>query len=107
VERHILFAQCFTKLIVAVTLDSTELPGTLHASPALPAQVPCDDAEALLCLHLPAPESTDPLLALYQQASHAYINQRKEAIGQAAAMLQSYFRLNILTEGVQLRVFEP
>ena len=79
VEWHILFAQRFTKQIVAVALDTTELPNTLHVSLALPAS-----------------ERTDPLLTLYQQATHAYISQRKEAIDQAAAMLQSYFCLNVL-----------
>lgn len=71
VEWHILFAQHFTKLIVAVTLDTTELPNTLHASLALQAQVSDDDTEEFLRLYLPASERTDPLLTLYHMRTSA------------------------------------
>jgi hypothetical protein len=42
-----------------------------------------------LLAHLPAPDSTDALLSLGEQASHQYLRVRKEAIDQAVAMLQS------------------
>ncbi len=37
---------------------------------------------------LPTPGSTDPLLSLGEQAAHQYLRVRKEAIDQAAALLQ-------------------
>jgi len=86
-KRHILVAQRFFKPLVSVRLDETALPSTLLVE-SLSCKEPCSDIMARLLLLLPAPGSADPLLALGEQASHAYIHMRKEAIDQAAAMLQ-------------------
>jgi len=86
-KRHILIAQRFFKPLVPITLDDTPLPSTLLVE-TFASQSPCSDAVAQIALRLPAPGIADPLLTLGEQASHQYIRVRKEAIEQAAAMLQ-------------------
>ena len=91
VARHILFAQRLKKLILPVVLDGTALPNTLivASSTIIPCQPPCDDAVTQLLPHLPPPDSTDPFIKLLELAANNDFNsQRKEAIYQAAAMLQ-------------------
>ena len=88
VERHILFAQCLKKPLFPVTIDGTALPNTLIADTTIPDQAPCADVVAKLVPHLPQPGSTDPLIALSEKAAHEFIRVRKEAIDQAAEMLQ-------------------
>lgn len=86
-KRHILIAQRFFKPLIPVQLDETPLPSTLLVE-SLVGSEPCSEIVARLLPHLPAPDSSDPLLALGEQASHQYIRVRKEAIDHAAAMLQ-------------------
>src|SRR5437588_7670942 len=91
VARHILFAQRLKKLILPVVLDGTILPNTLivDSNTIIISQPPCDDTVALLLPHLPQPDSTDPLIKLSEQAANNdYNSKRKEAIDQAAGMLQ-------------------
>jgi hypothetical protein len=90
VERHILFAQSLKKLIFPVALDSTSLPTTLVSVTTVTSQPPCTDAvTALMALpNFPAPQSTDPLIKLCEQATHEHIHIRKEAIETAAEMLK-------------------
>lgn len=87
VKRHILIAQRFSKPLIPVQLDETSLPSTLLVE-SLSGQIPCSEVVAHLLLHLPAPGSTDPLLTLAEQAADQLIRVRKEAIDQAAALLQ-------------------
>jgi hypothetical protein len=87
VKRHILIAQRFFKPLVPVRLDQTSLPSTLLGE-CLSSEQPCSDVVTHLLPRLSAPNSTDPLLALGEQAAHQYLRVRKEAIDQAAAMLQ-------------------
>lgn len=55
---------------------------------SFPGKEPCSDIVAHLLPRLPAPDGIDPLLTLGEQASHQFIRVRKEAIDQAAAMMQ-------------------
>jgi len=87
-KRHILIAQRYFKPLVPVQLDETALPSTLLVE-SLAATGPCSAITARLLPRLPAPDSSDPLLALGEQASNQqYIRVRKEAIDQAATMVQ-------------------
>ncbi len=86
-KRHILIAQRFFKPLVPVRLDQTSLPSTLLAE-SLSGEEPYSDAVTHLLPLLPAPVSTDPLHTLGEQAAHEYLRVRKEAIDQAASMLQ-------------------
>ncbi|MGB8343708.1 MAG: toll/interleukin-1 receptor domain-containing protein [Ktedonobacteraceae bacterium] len=86
-KRHILIAQRFFKPLVPITLDETALPSTLLLE-SLSREEPYSAVVSALLPRLPAPDSTDPYLALCEQASHQYIRVRKETIDQAAAMLQ-------------------
>jgi len=87
VKRHLLIAQRFFKPLVPVRLDETPLPSTLLVE-SLSGAEPCSEVVARLLPRLPAPGSTDPLLALGEQSVHPLIRVRKEAIDQAAAMLR-------------------
>jgi len=86
-KRHILIAQRFFKPLVPITLDETALPGTLLVE-SLAGEQPCNEVVQHILPRLPAPGIAAPLLTLGEQASHQYIRVRKEAIEQAAAMLQ-------------------
>lgn len=88
VKRHILFAQRLQKQIIPVVLDSTSLPNTLIMPHTLTAQAPCGAVVAQLLPHLPAADSTEPLLILSAKAAHEYIRHRKEAIEQADELLK-------------------
>jgi hypothetical protein len=88
-KRHVLIAQRFFKPIVPVVLDGTALPNTLTTETPIPVTTSsCQDIVELVLPHLPAPEQTDALLTLSEQASHQYIRERREAIDQAEQMLQ-------------------
>src|SRR5437763_5847372 len=87
VKRHILFAQRFFKPLVVVRLDETSLPSTLLGE-SLSGGEPCSAVVEQVLPRLPAPGSTDPLLTLGEQAADTSLRVRKEAIDQAAAMLQ-------------------
>ena len=69
VKRHILIAQRFFKPLLLVRLDETSLPSTLLVE-SLSGEEQCNDIVAHLLPRLPAPDSTDPLLALGEQATH-------------------------------------
>jgi TIR domain len=90
VERHILFAQSLKKLIFPVVLDGTSLPNTLISVTPVTSQTPCTNTvTALMALpKFPTPQSTDPLIKLYDQAAHEFIRERKAAIDVAAEMLK-------------------
>ena len=88
VERHILFAQQLKKLIVPVLLDGTALPTTLVGVSPITHQGSYTLVIAQLVTQLPAVRSTDALIALSERAAHQFIRERKEAIEQAAQMLQ-------------------
>jgi hypothetical protein len=90
VERHRLFVQSLKKLIFPVELDGTGLPNTLVGVTPVKSQAPCTDAVASLLAqpNFPPSQSTDPLIALSEKAAHEFIRVRKEAIDQAAEMLQ-------------------
>src|SRR3989442_9865690 len=90
VQRHTSFAQSLKKLVIPVELDSTILPNTLVAVTPVRSQAPCTDAVASLLAQpdFPPSQSTDPLIALSEKAAHEFIRVRKEAIDQAAEMLQ-------------------
>ena len=90
VERHMLFAQSLKKPIFPIVLGGTGLPNTLVSVTPIPGQALCTDATAsLMALPMfPAPQSTDPLIKLSEQAAHEFIRIRKEAIDQAAGMLK-------------------
>jgi hypothetical protein len=87
VKRHILIAQRFFKPVVPVRLDQTSLPSTLLGG-CLSSEGPCSDVVTHLLPRLSTPDSTDPLLALGEQAAHQYLSVRKEAIDQAVVILQ-------------------
>ena len=87
VKRHILIAQRFFKPLVPVRLDETSLPSTLLVE-SLSGEEPCSEVVEQVLPRLPAPDRTDPLLTLGEQAAHTYIHVRREAIDHAAAMLQ-------------------
>src|SRR5579864_6012445 len=89
IDRHIHFAQRLKKLILPVALDDTALPNTLIVDTTIRCQPPCDDAAAQLLPHLAQLATIAPLLKLSEQAANDdRILGRKEAIEQAAAMLQ-------------------
>lgn len=87
VKRHMLIAQRFFKPRVPVRLDETGLPSTLLVE-SLSVEESCSDVVGHLLSRLPAPDSSDPLLTLAEQAAHQYTRERKEAIDRAATMLQ-------------------
>ncbi len=87
VKRHMLFAQRFFKPLVLVRLDETSLPSTLLGE-SLSGEESCSAVVEQVLKRLPAPGSTDALLTLGEQASDTSLRVRKEAIDQAAAMLQ-------------------
>jgi TIR domain len=87
VKRHMLIAQRFFKPRVPVRLDETDLPSTLLVE-SLTVEESSSDVVGHLLPLLPAPDSSDPLLALAEQAAHQYMRERKEAIDRAATMLQ-------------------
>src|SRR5216683_3791141 len=91
IERHILFAQGLRKRLFPVLLDATNLPNTLVAVSPITNPLSCTDAvSALIALpDFPSPQSTDPFIALYEQAAHKFICERKVAIDKAAEMLRS------------------
>ncbi len=88
VERHTLFAQRLKKLILPVVIDGTDLPNTLVSVSPITNQASCRDVVAQLPPDFPLPDSPDPLIKLSEQAAHEFIRIRKEAIDQAAEMLQ-------------------
>jgi hypothetical protein len=91
VEQHVLLAQRLKKPVIPVTLDGAELPNTLTVVPIHAEQVPCADIVSQLLPYLPSPASDDPLIALWEQASHdslISIDARKTAIEQAANLLR-------------------
>jgi hypothetical protein len=87
VKRHLLIAQRFSKPLVVVRLDATELPSML-LSEDLAGEESCDKIVPRLLERLPAPDQRDELLALGEQAAHPHIRERKAAIERAAQMLQ-------------------
>jgi len=87
VKRHLLIAQRFFKPLIPVQLDETPLTSTLLVE-SVAGSEPCGDIVGRLLPRLPAPNASDPLLTLGEQASHQYTRVRKEAIDQAAEMLQ-------------------
>lgn len=87
VKRHILIAQRFNKSLLPVALDDAGLPSTLLVE-TFSGQSSCSEVVAQLLPHLPTPDSVDPYLTLCEQAAHQYVRLRKEAIDQAAEMLQ-------------------
>ncbi len=87
VKRHILIAQRFFKPLFPVRLDEASLPSTLLIE-TLSGEEPCSDVIAQLLPRLSAPDNSDALLALGEQAAHHYSHVRKEAIDQAAEMLR-------------------
>ncbi len=86
VKRHLLIAQRFFKPLVPVRLDETSLPSTLLTE-SLAGEEPCSALVEQVLPRLPTPNSTDPLM-LGEHAAHQLIRVRKEAIDQAAKMLQ-------------------
>ena len=88
VERHMLFAQSLKKRLLLVLRDETDIPATLIADVTIATSVPCEDVASQLLPHLPAPDSTDALTTLSEQAAHEFIRVRKEAIALAAQMLK-------------------
>ena len=77
------------KLILPVVLDGTPLPNTLIVETVISCQPPCDDAVAQLLPHLAQLDSIAPLIKLSEEAAKQdRILSRKEAIEQAAEMLQ-------------------
>jgi hypothetical protein len=87
-KRHLLIAQRFFKPIVPTVLDATALPNTLTTEAPIAAASPCSDVVAQILPHLPVLEKPDALLTLGEQAAHQYLRVRKDAIDQAALMLQ-------------------
>jgi len=76
---------------VPVVLDSADLPNTLTVDNIIVDQAPCVDVAAKLLPHLPVPDSNDPIIVLWEQASHdslISISARKTAIEQASDMLK-------------------
>ncbi len=88
VERHTLFAQRLKKMILPVVIDGTDLPNTLVSVSPITSQASCTDVVAQLPPDFPQPGSAEPLIKLSEQAAHEFIRIRKEAIDQAAEMLQ-------------------
>jgi hypothetical protein len=88
VERYTLFAQSLQKPLLLVMIDTTALPATLAGVSPVADQPSCSNVVAQLAAQLPAPDRSDALIALSEQASSGLIHQRKEAIDHAAAMLQ-------------------
>jgi hypothetical protein len=88
IERNILFAQRLKKLILPVVIDGTDLPNTLVSVSPITSQASCTDVIAQLPPDFPQPGSEEPLIKLSEQAAHEFIRIRKEAIDQAAEMLQ-------------------
>jgi hypothetical protein len=91
VKRHILIAQRFFKPLVPIMLDETALPSTLLVE-SFAGSEPYSEIVPSLLSHLPAPNASDPLLTLGEQASHQYIRVRKEAIEQAATLQRGAHR---------------
>lgn len=99
VERYMLFAQSLKKPIFPIVLGGTGLPNTLVSVTPIIDQALCTDATTSLIalLDFPTPQSTDPLIKLFEQAAHEFIRIRKEAIDQAAEMLkQNEYREEVL-----------
>ncbi len=88
VERNILFAQRLKKLIVPVLIDGTALPNTQLVDTISIKQTAWKKAVEQLLPLLPAPNSTEPLIMVSEQAAHEFIRVRKEAIDQAKVMLK-------------------
>jgi hypothetical protein len=88
VERYTLFAQSLQKPLLPVMIDATALPATLAGVSPVAGQPSCTHVVEQLAAHLPAPDRSDALIALSEQASSGLIHQRKEAIDHAAVMLQ-------------------
>jgi hypothetical protein len=91
VERHIIFAQRLKKPIVPILLDATSLLNTLIIDTTITSQAPCTDTVAHVLPHLPPPDSTDPLILLWEEAAHdslISIRKRKATIEHAAEMLR-------------------
>lgn len=92
VEHHLLLAQRLRKPIFPVQVDGTDLPATLIVDTIVSGRPPCADvAISLLAMPgFPSSQSADPLITLWEVASHDSLNSirtRKKAIEQAAAML--------------------
>jgi len=87
VKRHILIAQRFFKPVVPVRLDDAGMPSTLLVEYLL-AEGSCSTLVEQVVPRLPAADSTNAPLTLAEQAAHQYSHVRKEAIAQAATMLQ-------------------
>jgi hypothetical protein len=100
IERFTLFAQSLQKPLFPVMIDTTPLPATLTSASLLAGQPSCSQAVEQLAAHFPAPEHSDALIVLLEQASSGLIYRRKEAIDHAAAMLQHdefpFYRESIL-----------
>lgn len=86
---HIATAQRFHKPIFPLLLDATPPPASLAALATLSGQLPpAQTVAALVSLpDFPTSHASDPLLALYAEATGVNIKLRRAAIGKAAEML--------------------
>lgn len=84
VGHQIRFAQRLKKVVVAVSLETIDLPAGCIAVSSLFDQQSCHE----IITHLPSLQSTDAFQLLCEQAAHPLFRTRKEAIAQAAQMLQ-------------------
>src|SRR5205807_2165393 len=89
VERNIHSAQTLKKPIFPVALDGTRLPDHLVSMTSTTSQPSCENAVAALMTlpNFPTPQSTDPLIKLYEQAARRLTREREAAINQASDML--------------------
>src|SRR5438128_1197254 len=62
ITQQALFAQSLKKLLLVIVLDGTSLPNVLIANTIISSQLPPTDVITQLMPHLPAPNSTDPLI---------------------------------------------
>ncbi len=98
VKQQLSFAQQLKKQVLSIVIDTTGLPPALVTSTlSLVSQPPCADAVAQLLLHLPAADSTDPLITISRDMTNERILTRKEAIDTAATLLkQDAYRERVL-----------
>ncbi len=97
---HIHLPQRFQKPLFPILLDATPLPDTIAALSTLSGQLPSVATVATLVSlpGFPPSRMSDPLLALYEEATNDKIPIRRAAIEKAAAMLaQDQDRAALLT----------
>ena len=88
IEWQFLVAQQLKKPIFPVQLDDEQLPSTLVKYDSIKTELDCSNVVDSLLLHLPAPDYTYDLSAVFPQITNKYIRERRAGIERIDQILE-------------------